>query len=133
MKGIVEERAVELAEYIVENKTTVRAAAKQFGVSKSTVHMDVARRLRSLNPQLYSEVREILDINKAQRHIRGGLATREKYKSMKEENKYTNYVKFIAFFCLLWYVFIHNHNRHCFCQKGELKCQRKRRVERKPR
>ena len=86
MKGIVEERAVELAEYIVENKTTVRAAAKQFGVSKSTVHMDVARRLRSLNPQLYSEVREILDINKAQRHIRGGLATREKYKSMKEEN-----------------------------------------------
>lgn len=64
MKGIVEERAVELAEYIVENKTTVRAAAKQFGVSKSTVHMDVARRLRSLNPQLYSEVREILDINK---------------------------------------------------------------------
>lgn len=87
MKGIVEERAVELAEYIVENKTTVRAAAKQVGVSKSTVHMDVARRLRSLNPQLYSEVREILDINKAQRHIRGGLATREKYKSMKEENK----------------------------------------------
>ena len=87
MKGIVEERAVELAEYIVENKTTVRAAAKQFGVSKSTVHMDVARRLRSLNPQLYSEVREILDINKAQRHIRGGLATREKYKSMKEEIK----------------------------------------------
>lgn len=87
MKGIVEERAVELAEYIVENKTTVRAAAKQFGVSKSIVHMDVARRLRSLNPQLYSEVREILDINKAQRHIRGGLATREKYKSMKEENK----------------------------------------------
>ena len=80
MKGIVEERAVELAEYIVENKTTV-------SVSKSTVHMDVARRLRSLNPQLYSEVREILDINKAQRHIRGGLATREKYKSMKEENK----------------------------------------------
>lgn len=52
-----------------------------------TKHMDVARRLRSLNPQLYSEVREILDINKAQRHIRGGLATREKYKSMKEENK----------------------------------------------
>ena len=87
MKGIVEERAVELAEYIVENKTTVRAAAKQFGVSKSTVHMDVAGRLRSLNPQPYSEVREILDINKAQRHIRGGLATREKYKSMKEENK----------------------------------------------
>lgn len=85
MKEIVEERAVELAEYIVENKTTVRAAAKKFGVSKSTVHMDVARRLRNVDPQLYSEVREILDINKAQRHIRGGLATREKYRSMKED------------------------------------------------
>ena len=132
MKGIVEERAVELAEYIVENKTTVRAAAKQFGVSKSTVHMDVARRLRSLNPQLYSEVREILDINKAQRHIRGGLATREVQKHERRKQM-TNYVKFIAFFCLLWYVFIHNHNRHCFCQKGELKCRRKKRVERKPR
>ena len=83
LKGIVEERAVELAEYIVENKATVRAAAKQFGVSKSTVHMDVAQRLRNLNPQLYSEVREILDVNKAQRHIRGGMATREKYTHSK--------------------------------------------------
>ncbi|NLO46213.1 MAG: sporulation transcriptional regulator SpoIIID [Clostridiales bacterium] len=80
MKGIVEERAVDLGEYIVENKTTVRAAAKQFGVSKSTVHMDVSQRLRKLNPQLYSEVRRVLDINKSQRHIRGGLATKEKYK-----------------------------------------------------
>ena len=80
MKGIVEERAVELAEYIVENKATVRAAAKEFGISKSTVHMDVARRLRRLNPQLYTEVREVLEVNKAQRHIRGGLATREKYR-----------------------------------------------------
>ncbi len=83
MKGIVEERAVELAEYIVENKATVRAAAKEFGVSKSTVHMDVAQRLRGLNPRLYKEVREILDVNKAQRHIRGGMATREKYKNSK--------------------------------------------------
>ena len=80
MKGIVEERAVDLGEYIVENKTTVRAAAKQFGVSKSTVHMDVSQRLRKLNTQLYSEVRRVLDINKSQRHIRGGLATKEKYK-----------------------------------------------------
>jgi len=80
LKGIVEERAVELAEYIVENKATVRAAAKEFGISKSTVHMDVARRLRRLNPQLYTEVREVLEVNKAQRHIRGGLATREKYR-----------------------------------------------------
>lgn len=80
MKGIVEERAVELGEYIVDNKTTVRAAAKEFGISKSTVHMDVSQRLKSLYPQLFREVREVLEINKAQRHIRGGLATREKYK-----------------------------------------------------
>lgn len=80
MKGIVEERAIELGEYIVENKTTVRQAAKKFGVSKSTVHTDVSLRLKSLNPHLYNEVRAVLDVNKAQRHIRGGLATREKYK-----------------------------------------------------
>lgn len=82
LKGIVEERAVDLGEYIVENKTTVRAAAKKFGISKSTVHMDVSQRLQRLNPQLYDEVREVLEINKAQRHIRGGLATKEKYKAI---------------------------------------------------
>ncbi|MBQ7541950.1 MAG: sporulation transcriptional regulator SpoIIID [Clostridia bacterium] len=81
MKGIVEERAVELGEYIVENQTTVREAAKKFGVSKSTVHTDVSRRLCKLNPGLYHEVREVLDVNKAQRHIRGGIATREKYRA----------------------------------------------------
>ena len=81
MKGIVEQRAVELAEYIIENKTTVRAAAKKFGVSKSTVHMDVSERLKKLNSSLYNEVREILDINKAERHIRGGLATKQKFSS----------------------------------------------------
>ena len=81
MKNPVEERAVELAEYIVENRTTVRATAKQFGISKSTVHMDVANRLQDLNPQLYHQVREILEINKAQRHIRGGIATKEKYRN----------------------------------------------------
>ena len=81
MKGIVEERAVELGEYIIENKATVRKAAKKFGVSKSTVHMDVAQRLQRISPGLYNEVREVLDVNKAQRHIRGGLATREKYKA----------------------------------------------------
>ena len=80
MKGIVEERAVEIAQYIIENKATVRAAAKKFGVSKSTVHMDVAQRLEKIDNHLFKEVREILDINKAQRHIRGGMATREKYK-----------------------------------------------------
>ncbi|MCR5485574.1 MAG: sporulation transcriptional regulator SpoIIID [Clostridiales bacterium] len=82
MKGIVEERAVDLGEYIVKNNTTVRAAAKKFGISKSTVHMDVSQRLKRLNPPLYTEVRKVLDTNKAQRHIRGGLATREKYKNM---------------------------------------------------
>ncbi len=81
MKGAVEERAIELGEYILENKATVRAAAKKFHISKSTVHKDVSDRLQSVNPQLYSEVRQILDINKAQRHIRGGIATREKYRS----------------------------------------------------
>ncbi len=79
LKNIVEERAVELGEYIVENKATVRATAKQFGVSKSTVHMDVSKRLERVNPQLFLEVRQVLDVNKAQRHIRGGIATREKY------------------------------------------------------
>ena len=79
MKGVVEQRAIELAEYIINNKTTVRATAMKFGISKSTVHMDVANRLKKLNPLLYQNVREILDQNKAERHIRGGLATKEKY------------------------------------------------------
>ena len=79
MKGIVEQRAIELAEYIVENKTTVRAAAKKFGISKSTVHMDVSERLKKLNPALYKDVRKILDIDKAERHIRGGMATKQKF------------------------------------------------------
>ncbi len=79
MKGIVEQRAIELAEYIIENKTTVRAAAKKFGISKSTVHMDVSTRLQKLNPALYNDVRKILDINKAERHIRGGMATKQKF------------------------------------------------------
>ena len=79
MKGIVEQRAIELAEYIVKNKTTVRAAAKKFGVSKSTVHMDVSERLKKLNPALYKDVRKILDKNKAERHIRGGMPTKQKF------------------------------------------------------
>ncbi len=84
MKGIVEERAVELGKYIIRTNSTVRTAAKQFGISKSTVHMDVTTRLRNINPGLYKEVREILDINKAERHIRGGEATKNKYKHYKE-------------------------------------------------
>ena len=83
LKTVVEERAVELGEYIVEHKATVRAAAKEFGISKSTVHMDVSDRLKNVDPSLYAQVRCVLDVNKAQRHIRGGLATREKYKTAK--------------------------------------------------
>lgn len=80
MKGAVEERAVELGEFILQNKATVRAAARKFHISKSTVHKDVAERLQTVNPQLYGEVRHVLEVNKAQRHIRGGMATRRKYK-----------------------------------------------------
>ena len=80
MKGIVEERAVELGKYIIDKKTTVRNTAQQFGVSKSTVHKDVSERLQYVNPKLYKQVKEILELNKAQRHIRGGMATKRKYK-----------------------------------------------------
>ena len=80
MKGNIEERACDLAVYIIENRTTVRAAAKKFGVSKSTVHKDIQDRLPQINHSLYLQVKEILEINKAQRHIRGGIATRKKYK-----------------------------------------------------
>lgn len=83
MKGIVEERAVELARYIIESKDTVRGAAKKFAVSKSTVHKDVSQRLQKINPSLYREVKKVLDLNKAQRHIRGGLATKQKYLQKK--------------------------------------------------
>lgn len=79
LRFFVEERAVELGRFIVENNTTVRAAAKQYGISKSTVHTDVSRRLERLDPVLFEQVRVVLDINKAQRHIRGGMATKEKY------------------------------------------------------
>mgnify|MGYP002282202605 FL=1 len=76
----IEQRACDLAVYIIENKSTVRAAAAQFGISKSTVHKDITERLPRVNPALYHQVRELLDLNKAERHIRGGLATRRKYK-----------------------------------------------------
>lgn len=80
VKGAVEERAVELGEYIIENNATVRAAAKKFQISKSTVHKDVTDRLHRNNPQLYAQVKEVLEHNKQERHIRGGMATRRKYK-----------------------------------------------------
>lgn len=80
MRGIsIEERAVELAHYIIDSKDTVRGAAKKFGISKSTVHKDVSERLCKINPALALEVRAILDENKAERHIRGGMATKLKY------------------------------------------------------
>jgi len=76
----IEQRACDLAVYIIENRATVRAAAKKFGVSKSTVHKDLQDRLPQFNRSLYLQVKEVLEVNKAQRHIRGGLATRKKYK-----------------------------------------------------
>lgn len=80
MKGNMEERAQNLALYIIENRTTVRAAAQKFCISKSTVHKDLSERLPTFNRTLYLQVKQILDENKAERHIRGGIATRKKYK-----------------------------------------------------
>ena len=80
MKKPLEERACELAVYIIENGATVRSAAKHYHISKSTVHKDISQRLKSYNPGLYNQVRQVLDLNKQERHIRGGLATRRKYK-----------------------------------------------------
>ena len=83
LKDYIEERVVNLARYIVENQATVREAAKKFGISKSTVHKDLTERLASINAALAKEARVVLDINKSERHIRGGMATKEKY--MKEK------------------------------------------------
>lgn len=80
MTDTIEKRACELAVYIIETGATVRAAAQHFGISKSTVHKDLTQRLNQYNHLLYQQVREILETNKAQRHIRGGMATRRKYK-----------------------------------------------------
>lgn len=79
MKGYIEERAVEIANYIIEENATVRQTAKKFGISKSTVHKDVTDRLISINPALAQKARKVLDVNKSERHIRGGMATKEKY------------------------------------------------------
>ena len=83
MKTYIEERAVEIANYIVENGATVRQTAKKFGVSKSTVHKDVTERLAGINPVLAAQARKVLDVNKSERHIRGGMATKEKYSHMR--------------------------------------------------
>jgi len=80
LKGNMEERACNLALYIIENRATVRAAAQKFGISKSTVHKDLSERLPQFNRNLYLQAKAVLEENKAQRHIRGGIATRKKYK-----------------------------------------------------
>ncbi|MFG6327187.1 MAG: sporulation transcriptional regulator SpoIIID [Lachnospiraceae bacterium] len=85
MKGYIEERAIDIAHYIIENNATVRQAAKNFGVSKSTVHKDITERLQQINPTLANQARLVLDTNKSERHIRGGLATKEKY--LHQNNK----------------------------------------------
>jgi putative DeoR family transcriptional regulator (stage III sporulation protein D) len=82
LKSNIEERACDLAAYIIESKATVRSAAKKFGISKSTVHKDLSERLEHINRPLYLQVKEVMEFNKAERHIRGGLATRLKYKGV---------------------------------------------------
>lgn len=82
MSDTIEQRACELAVYMIETGATVRAAARHFGISKSTVHKDLSQRLPQYNPPLYEKVRRILDLNKQERHIRGGMATRKKYKGI---------------------------------------------------
>ena len=83
MKGYIEERAIDIAHYIIEKNATVRQAAKKFGVSKSTVHKDITDRLQNLNAVLYNDARKVLNYNKSERHIRGGMATKEKYLHIK--------------------------------------------------
>ncbi len=82
----IEERAIELAHYVIENKSTVREAAKKFYISKSTVHKDIVERLQVFDRNLYLEVKRVLDENKAERHLRGGMATRRKYRG-EEKNE----------------------------------------------
>lgn len=87
MKGYIEERAVTIAQYIIDSKATVRQAAGRFGVSKSTIHKDMTERLPLINHSLAENVREVLDINKSERHIRGGMATKEKYMHQHKAEK----------------------------------------------
>ena len=87
MRDYIEERAEEIGQYIVESGATVRQTAKKFGVSKSTVHKDVTERLVKINPYLAARIRVVLDVNKAERHIRGGMATKEKYLHEREEQE----------------------------------------------
>lgn len=81
MKDYIEERVLEVAKYIIDSKSTIRRTAKQFGVSKSTIHKDITERLPKINPQIANKAKEILEYNKAERHIRGGKATKMKYRA----------------------------------------------------
>ena len=85
MKGLPEERTIRLAQYMVEQGATVRQTAARFGISKSTVHKDITTRLKKLNAVLYDRVQQVLQTNKEERHIRGGMATRAKYQAKAEE------------------------------------------------
>ena len=87
VKAYIEERAVEVANFIINSNTTVRETAKKFGISKSTVHKDVTERLTKINPRLATEARRVLETNKSERHIRGGMATKEKYISISNNMK----------------------------------------------
>ncbi len=83
MKDYIEERAVNVAHFIINNNATVRETAKKFGISKSTIHKDITERLTKINPALAADARKVMDINKQERHIRGGMATKEKYLNSK--------------------------------------------------
>ena len=84
MKDYIEERAIEIANYIIQYNATVRQTAKQFGISKSTVHKDITDRVEHINPQLARQGRSVLEINRAERHIGGGMATKNKYHHKKK-------------------------------------------------
>ena len=86
MKGLPEERAIQLAQYIIEQDATVRQAAGRFAISKSTVHKDISQRLEKISPSLH-QVRQVLERNKQERHIRGGMATKEKYEQLRKANE----------------------------------------------
>ncbi len=87
MKSYIEERTIEHAKYIISNKATVRDAAKKFKISKSTVHKDITERLQRISPQLANEARKVLEENKQERHIRGGMATKQKYDKKEKKGK----------------------------------------------
>jgi len=84
LKGLPEDRAVTLAQYIIENNATVRQTAKKYNISKSTVHKDVSQRLKGYNESLYNQVKLVLEQNKSERHIRGGMATKSKYERLRK-------------------------------------------------